>query len=112
MRSDPDGGSMSTSTNTAPPFDPDPAPILAEMAAVMPPTLTAEMIPLIREAPALTVEELIGERPITHSERTIPGPEGAPDIVVSIFARNDHKAGGPGIYHTHGGGMIIGNRLT
>jgi acetyl esterase/lipase len=32
--------------------------------------------------------------------------------VVSIFARRTHTAPGPGIYHTHGGGMIIGDRFT
>jgi acetyl esterase/lipase len=103
---------MSTSTHTAPPFDPELQPILTELAAMMPSTLTIEMVPLIRDAPALTVAEIIGDRPITHTEQVIPGPDGAPDITVAIFKRNDHKAGGPGFYHTHGGGMVIGDRLT
>jgi acetyl esterase/lipase len=47
-----------------------------------------------------------------HEERSIPGPEGAPDLIVSIFRRTDHLEGGPGIYNTHGGGMIIGDRFT
>ncbi|MBN9201531.1 MAG: alpha/beta hydrolase [Microbacterium chocolatum] len=42
----------------------------------------------------------------------VDGPEGAPDMTVSIFSRTDHSPGGPGIFHTHGGGMIIGDRFT
>ena len=48
---------------------------------------------------------------MSHQERTIPGPDGAPDLIVSIFTRTDHVPGGPGIYHTHGGGMVIGDRF-
>ncbi|MCU1689624.1 MAG: alpha/beta hydrolase [Jatrophihabitantaceae bacterium] len=103
---------MSKSTITAPPFDPELQVVLTELGELMPATLTPEMIPLLRAAPQPTPEELIGERPIVHSEQTIPGPEGAPDLIISIFARNDHKAGGLGIYHTHGGGMIIGTRFS
>ena len=33
-------------------------------------------------------------------------------MTLSIFARADHHSAGPGIYHTHGGGMIMGDRFT
>jgi acetyl esterase/lipase len=55
------------------------------------------------------IEEVIAGRPITYSDRTISSPEG--DLTVAVFARTDHRAGGPGIFHTHGGGMIIGDRF-
>jgi acetyl esterase/lipase len=42
---------------------------------------------------------------------TIPGCEGA-GITLSVFAREDRDAPDPGIYRTHGGGMIIGDRFT
>ncbi len=29
---------------------------------------------------ATPIDELISDRPIRHEERSIPGPEGAPDI--------------------------------
>jgi acetyl esterase/lipase len=102
-----------TSVHPAPPFDPELAAVLAVLADQLPPTLNAEMIVPMRSAMITPpIEEILAGRTITFEDRTIPGAEGDPDIVVSIFARLDHKAGGPGIYHTHGGGMIIGDRFT
>ncbi|MCW2540838.1 MAG: alpha/beta hydrolase [Frankiales bacterium] len=103
---------MTTKTHPAPPFDSELAVVLAGLAEVMPATITPELIPVMREAPAIPLEDIIAGRPITHTERTIPGPEGAPDLTISIFKRSDFVAGAPGIYHTHGGGMIIGDRFT
>lgn len=59
---------------------------------------------------APTPEALVEGRPVRHIERHIPGYEGE-EIVVSIFVREDHSTAGPGIFHTHGGGMIAGNRF-
>lgn len=98
----------------APPFDVELGAALAAIGEMLPPTLTPEMIGPMRQgglnAPPLT--EIIGDRPIRHQERTIPGPDGAPEMIVSIFQRDDRAAGGIGIVHTHGGGMIIGDRFT
>lgn len=98
----------------APPFDVELGAALAAIGEMMPPTLTPEMIKPMREGAlgAPPIADLIGDRPILHEERSIPGPEGAPDITVSIFTRSDHATGGPGIFHTHGGGMVIGDRFT
>ena len=41
----------------------------------------------------------------------MPGAAGAPDVTLSIFTRHDHEAGGPAIYHIHGGGMVMGDRF-
>jgi acetyl esterase/lipase len=103
---------MSVSIKKAPPFDPELAEVLASLAEVIPSTLTPEMIPLMRQAPAVPLEDIIAGRPITYVDRTIPGPAGGPDLTVAVFRRSDHKTGGPGIYHTHGGGMIIGDRFS
>ncbi len=100
-------------THPAPPFDPELSPLLAELAALMPPTLTPEMIPLMRQSSVTPpIEDLLLDRPVTHVERTIPGPAGAPDLTVSVFARADHATPGPAIYHTHGGGMVLGDRFV
>ena len=96
----------------APPFDAELGVILRELNQVMPPTFTAEMIPHLREAPAPPVEQVLEGRAIDHVERTIPGPAGAPDLVVSVFSRSDQRPGGPGMYYTHGGGMILGDRFV
>jgi acetyl esterase/lipase len=94
-----------------PPFDPELKCLLAKLEGVIPSTRTPEMIPSMRNAPSLPIAELIAGRPITHTERRIAGPEAGSDLTISVFAREDHKAGGPGIYFIHGGGMISGNRF-
>lgn len=101
-------------THPCPPFDVELGAVLAALGEMLPPTLTPEMIAPMRQGGLLAtpIDEIIGDRPIRHEERTVPGPEGAPDITLSIFSRTDHVAGGPGIFHTHGGGMIIGDRFT
>ena len=90
---------MSKSTNTAPPFDAELQVVLTALGELMPATLTPEMIPLLRAAPQPTPEELAKEIQRTK------------DLTDKPFG-NDHKAGGLGIYHTHGGGMIIGTRFS
>jgi acetyl esterase/lipase len=105
---------MTSTTHPCPPFDVELGAVLAALGEMLPPTLTPEMIAPMRQGGLLAtpIDELIGDRPIRHEERTVPGPEGAPDITLSIFTRTDHAPGGPGIFHTHGGGMIIGDRFT
>ncbi len=105
---------MTTATHPCPPFDVELGAVLAAIGEMLPPTLTPEMIGPLRQGGILAtpIADLIGDRPIRHEERTVPGPDGAPDITLSIFSRTDHVAGGPGIFHTHGGGMIIGDRFT
>jgi len=105
---------MTTATHPAPPFDVELGAVLAAVGEMLPSTLTPELIAPLRQGGLLAppISELIGDRPISHEERSIPAPDGAPDITLSIFSRTDHVAGGPGIFHTHGGGMIIGDRFT
>jgi len=46
---------------------------------------------------------------VTREDRTVPGPEGAPDITVRVYRPADATGTLPGIYFIHGGGMILGN---
>jgi acetyl esterase/lipase len=101
-----------TKTLARPPFDPELEAVLVVLGAQLPSTLTPEMIPLLRAGNVTPpIEEILTGRAVTHREVTISGHEGA-EIVLSIFARADHTGFGPGIFHTHGGGMIIGDRFT
>ena len=87
----------------APPFDPELAAVLAVVGAQLPSTLTPEMIGPMRLGNITPpIDEVLAARAvkIVVEDRTIPGPEGAPDLTVSIFKRGDHVAGGPGIFHT------------
>lgn len=46
---------------------------------------------------------------VTKVDRSVPGPDGEPDITVRVYT--PVNAGGtlPGIYYIHGGGMILGD---
>lgn len=100
--------------STRPPFDPELAPMLEVINGMMPPTLTEEMIPVLRAGaiPGMPdpAEQMDGFG-LESRDVTIPGYQGA-DIVVSIVQAKGRTGHGPGIFHTHGGGMIIGDRFT
>lgn len=53
------------------------------------------------------------ERPtddrIEEIERTIPGPDGAPDIPIRIYMPKDRTEAGPGFVNFHGGGFLLGD---
>ncbi|RZU65595.1 acetyl esterase/lipase [Microterricola gilva] len=101
-----------TLTSSRPPFDPELEAALSALAGMIPPTITREMIAPMREAPMLSVtEEILLEAGIEARDVTIPGHEGD-EIVVTVLQSIGRTGTGPGIYHTHGGGMIIGDRWT
>lgn len=96
-----------------PPFDPELEAVLPVLDGLVPKNVTLDDVDTFR---ALTtsppIEETIAGRPILHTVRSIPGPVGAPDLTVSVFERTDHTRPGPGIFHTHGGGLIGGDRFV
>ena len=72
---------------TAPPFDPELHAALDLIAEVIKPTLTPDMIPLMREMPAdPTLDEQVAAVGAVHEERTIAGHDGG-EIVLSIYRR-------------------------
>ncbi|KRA25313.1 lipase [Microbacterium sp. Root61] len=101
-----------TTSIPRPPFDPELEAALTTLAEFMPTTLTPEMIAPMRDTPMLSItEEALADAGIETRDVTIAGHEGA-DIVVTILQAVGRTGTGPGIYHTHGGGMIIGDRWT
>lgn len=95
-----------------PPFDPEVEPVLAAIAEQMPLTMTAEMIPMMRQdMPLVVTDDMLAAAGLTRRDHVIKGYEGA-DITVSVVARADHSGLGPGIFHTHGGGMVAGNQMS
>ncbi|UXN33424.1 MULTISPECIES: hypothetical protein [Micrococcaceae] len=70
-------------------FDPEPEAILTSATDELPPTLTAEMIPLLREANPAEVppEQVLAGTGIIRRDVTIKGFEGA-EIVVSVLQRD------------------------
>lgn len=57
------------------------------------------------------IEEVIAGRPVSHDERTLAGHDGA-EITISILRSTSSASPGPGFFHVHSGGMMIGNRFT
>jgi acetyl esterase/lipase len=97
---------------TRPPYDPELEAVLAAVAAQLPESVTPDVIPLLRQFnPPPPSEELLKSQGLTHREVTVTGYQGT-DIIVSVFARDDHTTAGPGVFHIHGGGMMAGNRFT
>ncbi|MFF8772197.1 alpha/beta hydrolase [Kitasatospora sp. NPDC015120] len=95
-----------------PAFDPELEAVLAALGDRIPPTMTAEMIPHMRRAsPSEVTDDMLRAAGLTRRDVTVPGHLGD-DITVSVIAREDHQGLGPGIYHTHGGGMVSGDRFS
>ncbi|MFV0434854.1 MAG: alpha/beta hydrolase [Leucobacter sp.] len=95
-----------------PPFDPELEAVLTVLAEQIPPTLTIDMLPMMRQvAPQSATDEVLEEAGLTYRDVTIPGYQGD-EIVVAVIQRKDHRGAGPGIYHTHGGGMVSGDRFS
>ncbi|BAJ73132.1 esterase/lipase [Microbacterium testaceum StLB037] len=96
-----------------PPFDPELETMLGVINELAPPTLTAEMLPLMRmgSLPGMpTRDEILETADLQSRDVTILGYEGA-EIVVSIVEAKGRTGRGPGIFHTHGGGMVFGDRF-
>ncbi|MEU7001488.1 alpha/beta hydrolase [Nonomuraea sp. NPDC046570] len=100
-----------SSVGPPPPFDPELAAALAVLG--LPSAFTADMIPALRQGiPGMvppTDEELSRGGAFEVEERTVPGPSG-----VSLLICRPSGVTTPlgAIYHTHGGGMIVGDKRT
>ena len=104
-----------TRTPPRPSFDPELAAALPAVNEVLPSSIRPEDLDRVRESVAaafLPIDDVIGGRAIEHEDRTIPGPAGAPDLVVTVLRPRNPVANAPGIFHTHGGGMILGDRFV
>ena len=59
---------------------------------------------------ALLASLEVPENPrVVKEDRTVPGPDGAPEVPVRIYKPINATAGLPGIYYIHGGGMVLGD---
>ncbi|WP_214105419.1 alpha/beta hydrolase fold domain-containing protein [Acrocarpospora catenulata] len=93
-----------------PPFDPELAAALSAMAGFIPPSLTLEMLPALRETPiSLPEVDLSRDGAVELRELTVPGPAGEPDISLLVLRPAGEPGPVPALYHIHGGGMIMGD---
>lgn len=97
-----------------PPFDPELAPVIEVLTSLRAPDAyrpdnIAEMRRPVPGVEAPTDVMLTRQGAYRVEERTVPGPEGAPDISLLICLPNRAQAPTAAIYHVHGGGMIVGD---
>ncbi|MBB4967417.1 acetyl esterase/lipase [Saccharothrix violaceirubra] len=100
-------------THTPVPFDPEIEAALAQIVQPDAPPFTPESIPAMRAGMAAMfppAAEQVGDAPVDVVERTIPGPEGAPDLEITIISPRGLTGPVPGLYNIHGGGMMVGHR--
>lgn len=98
-----------------PPFDPELAAALDLIKEVVSPSLTLDEIDMARQGPGI---QMLADLDLTLGgffeveDRSVPGPEGAPDISLLIArpaAPAPADTARPVVYHVHGGGMVLGN---
>ena len=46
---------------------------------------------------------------VSSEDHMVPGPDGAPEIMVRLYRPTGLAAGGPAFYWIHGGGMVLGS---
>jgi acetyl esterase len=90
-------------------FDPDLKPLLPLL-----PTLsdlsTLEKIREIREMRAEMFGEGEERDDVLKQDRSVPGPDGAPDVPVRIYRPKKDRAGPrPCVFEIHGGGFVMGD---
>ncbi|MEV6487665.1 alpha/beta hydrolase [Actinoplanes sp. NPDC051633] len=106
-----------TTTQAPPvPFDPELGAALSVLAEQIPPSITPEMIPLIRGGNSVfepvTDEQLRRDGRFEVAERSVPGRDGDPDISLLICTPTEVTGTLGCLYHTHGGGMIVGDNRS
>jgi acetyl esterase/lipase len=88
--------------------DPELIPLIEQMPGFQ---LSAEMLAPTRAVVAEMMKASAAPLPpgVRREERTIPGPAGAPDVRVLIFAPETEASNRPAILHIHGGGYVMGS---
>ncbi|ROS60022.1 acetyl esterase/lipase [Curtobacterium sp. PhB172] len=102
-------------TIVRPPFDPELATFLAALEARGPFTLTAEMLPRMRQldVPEDVLDERLRSRGYQRRNVTVPGYLGDPiDLAIIDRVERTGAAGATAaVYSIHGGGMVFGHHL-
>ena len=94
---------------SAPPLDPEIAAALAALPAMLP-KLDRETLPAIRAQRLLGLEAIPLSDRVERTDHTIPGPDGAPEVIVRVHVPQDLRRPAPCLYTIHGGGYILGDR--
>lgn len=102
-------------TIARPPFDPELATFLTALEARGPFTLTAEMLPRMRQldVPEDVLDERLRSRGYQRRSVTVPGHRGDPiDLaIIDRIERTGATGATAAVYSIHGGGMMFGHHL-
>jgi acetyl esterase/lipase len=88
-------------------IDPTIAGILAELPTMLG-DLTAESLPAIRSQRLAAMAQVGLSDAVERTDYTVPGPEGAPDILLRVHRPKELQGPRPCVYSIHGGGYILG----
>ncbi|TQL67171.1 acetyl esterase/lipase [Nocardioides albertanoniae] len=106
-------------TPARPPFDPELVPVLETLRAEAGETATvsAQTLEAARRRNAegfsdIEPVDLTAGGAVRIEEFQAPGPAGAPEITLLVLRPVAESAPRPAIFHTHGGGMVMGNRMA
>jgi acetyl esterase/lipase len=101
-----------TEIGPPPPFDVECGAVLRAAGDAISPSLALDEITSMRARmsevwPSPTAEDIARDGVFTVEERSVPGPNGAPE--VSLLICQPTSATGPvaAVYYTHGGGMVM-----
>ncbi|GGR84431.1 esterase [Streptomyces humidus] len=102
-------------TSQPPPFDPELAAALELIKDVIQPGLSPEDIEAVRRGPGIALLaqlDLTAGGSFEVEDRTVPGPEGSPEISLLICRPTSPAPDRPRpvVYHVHGGGMVLGDK--
>jgi len=70
--------------------------------------LTPETLPTVRALSFETPVDPAAIEAVEMTTRTVPGPNGAPDVGVVIYRPKGASGAAPCIFHVHGGGYVLG----
>jgi len=75
------------------------------------PDYSPERLPLLRDGMAALLASTPPHRPtsVVVEDVTVPGPAGAPGVVLRIYRPSAMDSPVPALYWMHGGGMIVGS---
>ncbi len=86
-------------------------PTLESFLEAPPLEITRETLPAAREMLKTIYGAVLGEGDpeVTVTEHIVPGPAGAPDVRLFVYAPPGPKTARPALFHIHGGGFILGD---
>jgi len=87
--------------------DPELAPLLEVFPGIV---LSSDALPAMRAqmAEMAPPPESYARRTVTMEQRKVPGPQGAPDVPISLYRPKKAKGALPVLIYLHGGGYVMG----